>query len=59
MPKERWIDKLNELCIKCKYDFDTWCCGRKCDGCEMNQEDDMCICLSVRTANCPYFTPKE
>lgn len=59
MPRERWMDKLNELCIKCKYNFDTWCYGRSCDGCNMSDRDDMCICLSVHSANCPYFTPKE
>ena len=60
MPRERWMDKLDELCNKCKYEFDTWCRGRKCEGCDHNRgEYGMCLYLTVRTANCPYFTPKE
>ena len=59
MPNERWQDKLDNLCDKCKYDYDTWCKGRSCGECELNPDGGTCVCLSVHTANCSHFIPKE
>lgn len=57
-----WRTELDDLCDKCKYDFDTWCEGRKCETCPMsNKEGTWCICLTVspHAEKCPYFIPKE
>ena len=60
--------ELDELCDKCKYNYDVWCNSNKCNDCGLNREVYHngekyynCLCLQIdpRKAECPYFAPKE